>query len=73
VATLGIDRSLQYGLEYYLDRPLPEWNPRAPRSAWLWTPQAYEADLARTPGWNCTVLYKLSKQAWLVRIAVSGS
>ncbi len=63
-----MDRSLQFGLEYYLDRPVPEWSPEAPKPAWVWTTPSHAADLERSAGLRCTIVRKLSQEAWLVRI-----
>jgi 4-amino-4-deoxy-L-arabinose transferase-like glycosyltransferase len=74
ISVLGVDRPLQLGLEYYLDRPMPEWNAGSPKPAWLWTTPARSADLQRLGGLRCTVVHQLSREAWLVRIdPVPGS
>ena len=67
ISVLGTDRSLQYGLEYYLDRSVPEWTAAAPNPAWVWTIPAGFDDLQRI-GLRCAVVHKLSQHAWLVRI-----
>jgi 4-amino-4-deoxy-L-arabinose transferase-like glycosyltransferase len=66
VSVLEVDRPLQLGLEYYLDRPVPLW---APNSAhiWVWTTAAQVADL-QTRGARFTVANRLSPHAWLVRM-----
>jgi 4-amino-4-deoxy-L-arabinose transferase-like glycosyltransferase len=68
ISILGTDRSLQFGLEYYLDRPLPEWTAAAPKPAWVWATPSRAADLERFPGLRCTIVHKLTPEAWLVRI-----
>ena len=67
VSILGSDRSLQFGLEYYLDRPVPDWTPAAPKPAWIWTVPRGWADLQRL-GLHGTLIRKLSQETWLVRI-----
>lgn len=66
VSVWGVDRSLQLGLEYYLDRPLSQWTAESV-PAWIWTTASGVAQLQRQ-GLRCTVVRKLSEQAWLVRI-----
>ena len=65
---LGVDRSLQLGLEFYLDRPVPEWPPTE-RSApvWIWTTEKQAMQLGLI-GTRYTVIGKVSQEAWLVRI-----
>jgi 4-amino-4-deoxy-L-arabinose transferase-like glycosyltransferase len=63
----GVDRSMQYGLEYYLDRPVPELSSQVSRPAWVWT-NARQAGLMQISGQRLTVINKLNQQAWLVRI-----
>jgi 4-amino-4-deoxy-L-arabinose transferase-like glycosyltransferase len=67
VSVLGTDRALQWGLEYYLDRPVPDWTPAAPKPAWIWTVPRGWADLQRL-GLHGTLIRKLSQETWLVRI-----
>jgi 4-amino-4-deoxy-L-arabinose transferase-like glycosyltransferase len=67
VFVLGTDRSLQFGLEYYLDRPVPEWTEAAPKPAWVWVTPPYWEHLQRL-GLHPAITRKLSNQAWLVRI-----
>jgi len=67
VSVLGVDRSLQFGLEFYLDRPVPQWTAGPSPPAWIWTTAAQAAELQRQ-GLRCTVVRKVSQQAWLVRL-----
>jgi 4-amino-4-deoxy-L-arabinose transferase-like glycosyltransferase len=67
LSILGTDRSLQFGLEYYLGHSVPEWTEAEPKPAWVWMPQRYFVDLARSSAHRSTVLQKLSQEAWLVR------
>jgi len=69
VFVYAADRSLQFGLEYYLDRPVPDWTASAPRPAWVWTTPARSADLERFGG---AVVRKLTQEAWLMRINAPG-
>jgi 4-amino-4-deoxy-L-arabinose transferase-like glycosyltransferase len=66
-AVLGVDRWLQLGLEYYLDRPVPPWTPGASLPAWIWTTATRAAELQQA-GLRYTVVRKLSPEAWLVRV-----
>jgi 4-amino-4-deoxy-L-arabinose transferase-like glycosyltransferase len=68
ISVLGVDRSLGFGLEYYLDRPVPVWSAESPKPAWVWTTPSIAADLQGSGDLRCTVIRKLSEQAWLVRI-----
>jgi 4-amino-4-deoxy-L-arabinose transferase-like glycosyltransferase len=72
LSILGTDRSLQFGLEYYLGHSVPEWTEAAPKPAWVWMPQRYFVDLARSTAHRSTVLQKLSPEAWLVRFDPPG-
>jgi 4-amino-4-deoxy-L-arabinose transferase-like glycosyltransferase len=72
LAALGIDHSLQYGLEYYLDRPVPDWTGGTSGLTWVWTIPAGVDDLQRV-GFRCTVVRKFSRHAWLVQIDPSTS
>ena len=67
ISVWGVDRSLQFGLEFYLDRPLPPWTTAAPPPVWIWTTATRAAELQR-PGLRYTVVRKLSQEAWLVRM-----
>jgi 4-amino-4-deoxy-L-arabinose transferase-like glycosyltransferase len=67
ISVLGTDRSLQFGLEYYLDRSVPEWKASSPRPAWVWTTPSVFAAIERD-GLHCTVSRKLSREVWLARI-----
>jgi 4-amino-4-deoxy-L-arabinose transferase-like glycosyltransferase len=66
VSVLGVDRSLQFGLEYYLDRPVPQWTPGPSPPGWVWTTAARAAEMQRQ-GLRYTVVRKVSQQAWLLR------
>jgi hypothetical protein len=35
ISVYGLPRAAQYGCEFYLQRPLAEWTPDAPRPGWL--------------------------------------
>ena len=37
LVTYQLSRAWHYGLEFYLDRPLPTWTPQTPRPVWLVT------------------------------------
>ena len=65
VSVWGVTRSLQFGLEYYLDRPVPQWT-EGPAPAWFWTTAKHAVDLQQR-GEHFTVIRKLSPEAWLVR------
>jgi hypothetical protein len=68
-ATLAIfemNRSWEYGLDFYLDRALPEWTPSMPAATWVWTTRQGAADLASRA--RLTVIARLSAEAWLVRM-----
>lgn len=67
ILALGLDRPLQFGLEYYLDRPVPDWTAPPARPAWVWTTPRGWTDLQRL-GLRCTVAGELPQQFWLVRI-----
>ena len=62
-----LDRSWQYGLEYYLDRQIPEWTPESGGSFWLFTNDAGCRDIRRR-GMECTPVQQAAPTAWLVRV-----
>ncbi len=68
VFVLGVDRALQLGLEFYLNRPVPQWT-RADGSGpvWIWTTEKRAQELVLT-GTRYTLIRELSRDAWLVRI-----
>jgi hypothetical protein len=67
ISVLGEDRSLQLGLEYYLDRPVPQLPSPAPVPAWTWTTAKLAAQLQQQ-GFRYTIIGKVSQSAWLLRI-----
>jgi len=74
-AALGayrLDRAWQYGLEYYLDRPLLEWKPDAGGAFLLFTSQAGCGDI-QNRGLICDPVQKNSKAVWLVRVTPSAA
>lgn len=66
VSTLEISRSWRYGLDFYLGRELPEWNPSMSTQSWIWTTErranALQGQLKALP------IEKISPEAWLVHI-----
>jgi 4-amino-4-deoxy-L-arabinose transferase-like glycosyltransferase len=62
-----LDRAWQFGLEYYLGHPIPEWTPEAGGSFWLFTDEAGCRDIRRR-GMECTPVQETAPKAWLVRI-----
>ena len=62
-----VHRAWRYGLNFYLRRELPEWNPQAPRPGWVYTSSAGLAELQRQ-GERITVVQRSSPQALLVRV-----
>jgi 4-amino-4-deoxy-L-arabinose transferase-like glycosyltransferase len=62
-----LDRAWQYGLEYYLDRQIPEWTPESGSSFWLFTNDAGCRDIRRR-GMECSPVQQTAPAAWLVRI-----
>jgi 4-amino-4-deoxy-L-arabinose transferase-like glycosyltransferase len=72
VSVLDVDRSLQLGLEYYLDRPVPQWTAGPSPPVWIWTTATRAAEMQRQ-GLRCTVVRKVSQEAWLVRLEDSPS
>jgi 4-amino-4-deoxy-L-arabinose transferase-like glycosyltransferase len=71
VTFLGIGRSLRYGLDFYLGRPLPEWTPEQVRPVWIWITPGWAAELERR-GLRYDVRQKISGEAWLVRLGEPG-
>ena len=67
-----LDRAWQYGLEYYLDRQIPEWTPESGGSFWLFTNDAGCRDIRRR-GMECTPVQQTAPTAWLVHIQPAAS
>jgi 4-amino-4-deoxy-L-arabinose transferase-like glycosyltransferase len=67
-----LDRAWQYGLEYYLDRQIPEWTPESGGSFWLFTNEAGCRDIRRR-GMECTPVQETAPTAWLVRVQPAAS
>ena len=51
VRTYHLARAWQYGLDFYLHGPVPQWTPGTPRPSWIITDDAGRAQLAGM-GWN---------------------
>jgi 4-amino-4-deoxy-L-arabinose transferase-like glycosyltransferase len=66
LAILYISRPWEYGLDFYLDRALPQWTPAMPAPSWVWTTERGAAELASRA--RTSVVTRISAQAWLVRI-----
>jgi 4-amino-4-deoxy-L-arabinose transferase-like glycosyltransferase len=66
LAILHVSRPWEYGLDFYLDRALPEWTPAMPAPSWVWTTERGAAELASRA--RTSVVTRISAQAWLVRI-----
>jgi len=66
LSVFHLNRSWQYGLNYYLDRELPEWNETA-TPEWVWT-SAADAEALRRQGYHFSVAEQTAPQAWLLRI-----
>jgi len=47
VSAYGLPRAWQYGCEFYLQQPLPEWTPETPHPGWIITTFAGSADLRK--------------------------
>jgi 4-amino-4-deoxy-L-arabinose transferase-like glycosyltransferase len=64
-----LDRSWQFGLEYYLGgRALPEWTPAESMPILVFTNEGGCKELQRR-GLNCEALQKTVPRVWLVRIS----
>jgi 4-amino-4-deoxy-L-arabinose transferase-like glycosyltransferase len=66
LAILDLSRSWEYGLDFYLDRALPEWTPAMAAPSWVWTTEQGAAKLGSQV--KASVITHISAQAWLVRI-----
>ncbi len=65
-----LDRSWQYGLEYYLGRgAIPEWTPAESTPILVFTNEGGCKDIQRR-GLKCDALQKTAPAAWLVRVSV---
>jgi hypothetical protein len=59
-------RSWQYGLNFYLDRELPEWNPSMGTQGWVWTTQQGANSLQSKA--KLSTIERVSPEAWLVHL-----
>ena len=66
ISAFELDRSRQYGFDFYLDRELPIWTPGSTPPTWLWTSEAGVQALDKL-GVSCTVILRIGTQSWLVR------
>jgi 4-amino-4-deoxy-L-arabinose transferase-like glycosyltransferase len=66
LATLGLSRSWQYGLNFYLDRELPQWNPSMGADSWVWTTEQRAGALQAKA--KISTIERISAEAWLLRI-----
>jgi len=67
IAVFELPRAWQYGAEFYLERPLPEWSPALPAPVWTITTDQGFLDLARR-GLRCVPLRPAHGRQLLVRI-----
>ncbi|MGA7783364.1 MAG: hypothetical protein WB997_01855, partial [Candidatus Acidiferrales bacterium] len=67
-----LDRSWQYGLEYYLGRGMPEWTPAESLPILVFTNEGGCKDIQRR-GMICQALQETAPAAWLVRVSVLPS
>ncbi len=66
LAILGMTRSWQYGLNFYLERQLPEWNPTMGTQSWVWTTKDGAAVLQGKA--KLSTVDRISPEAWLVHL-----
>lgn len=66
LATAGMTRSWQFGLNFYLDRELPEWNPAMGTQGWVWTSERGLSTLQDKA--KLSTIERISPEAWLVRL-----
>ena len=67
LSVFQLDRSWQYGFNFYLDRDLQAWAPGTAPPSWMWTSAAGAATLDGL-GIKYGVTQRVSSQAWLVRL-----
>jgi 4-amino-4-deoxy-L-arabinose transferase-like glycosyltransferase len=67
LSVFQLERSWQYGFNFYLDRDLPAWAPGTAPPSWMWTSAAGAASLERL-GIQYGVTQRVSSQAWLLRL-----
>ena len=68
LAIFDVGRAWEYGLDFYLDRALPEWSPNMPAPGWVWTTERGTAEIGQLNRTCVVVVARISPQAWLVRI-----
>jgi hypothetical protein len=74
LAVFDVGRAWEYGLDFYLNRALPEWSPNMAGPGWVWTTERGIAEMGQLNRMNRTnrtcvvVVARISPQAWLVRI-----
>jgi hypothetical protein len=67
LAIFGMDASWRYGLNFYLQRELPEWKPGAARPTWIWTTAGGAARLEQQ-GLPYAAVSQIGREAWLMRL-----
>jgi 4-amino-4-deoxy-L-arabinose transferase-like glycosyltransferase len=67
ITTYRLPRAWQYGFEFYLPGPLPEWTPVMPRPVWVLTSDTGLAELKRQ-GVRLTAESRMWSKAELVRV-----
>lgn len=68
LGTYRLDRAWQFGLEYYLGRPLPEWRPELGQPSMLFTNEGGCKDIMKR-GLICEPVQQTTSTAWLVRVS----
>jgi 4-amino-4-deoxy-L-arabinose transferase-like glycosyltransferase len=66
LSILGLNRSWQYGLNFYLDRTLLEWSPTMGTEGWVWTTEQGANTLQSKV--KAATVQRISPEAWLVRL-----
>lgn len=70
VEAYGLDRSWEFGLNYYLGRKLKAWKAEEKRTAWVVTPEEKMEEL-RGAGMMIMGVSRVSREAVLVRVVAS--
>jgi 4-amino-4-deoxy-L-arabinose transferase-like glycosyltransferase len=68
LGTYRLDRGWQFGLEYYLGRSLPEWQPELGQPSMLFTNEGGCKDIVKR-GLICEPVQETTSTAWLVRVS----
>ena len=67
LSVFKLDRAREWGLDFYLGRELPSWNPGTAKPEWMWTTAA-GAEALSSLGIRYSVILRIATQPWLLHL-----